>query len=147
LEPGKRRLPMPTLRLKARRTAPAHDFDRIRDLSLTLAREPEQLLPTISFLKRSFPERSVLLELVLEVRRQALSVHELACQGSVQRASLMAEVDQLLAALDQLKQAAAELRESAQALEAVVTFGKAIQLQGKIAVMECLAKMLLFELE
>ena len=138
---------MPTLRMKARQAAPAYDFDRIRDLSLTLSREPEQLLPTIAFLKRTFPERGVLLELARETRKQARSIHELACQGSVQRAALMAEADQLLAALDQMKQAATELRESAQVLEAVVTFGKAIQLQGKIAVMECLTKMLLFELE
>ena len=138
---------MPTLRLKHRKAAPPHDFDRIRDLSLTLAREPEQLLPTIAFLQRTFPERSVLLELAREVRKQALSLHDLACQGSVQRAALMAEADQLLAALGQMKEAATALRESAHTLEAVVTFGKAIQLQGKIAVMECLAKMLLFELE
>jgi len=139
---------MTTLNIKVPRTAvPATDFDRIRDLTLTLAHEPEQLLPLIAFLKRTFPQREVLFQLARHVRKQARYIHELARQGDVQRAALTAEADQLLAALDQMKEAAAELRETAHSGAAVVTLGKAIQLQGKLAVMECLTKMLPFELE
>jgi len=139
---------MPALnhrRVRAAQLAP--DFDRIRDLCLTLSHEPEQMLPTIAFIKRTFPERDTLLEMVLDLRKQTRGLAETAREGDSQRTALTAQLDQLLAALNQMKQAAGELRESAQSLQAVVTYGKAIQVQGKIAVMECLAKMLLLELE
>lgn len=137
---------MPALRSNA---APSlhPDFQRVRDLALTLSHEPEQLLPTIAFLNRTYPQRDALLDLSLSVRKQALRLEELAREGRSQRAGLTAQADQLLAALEQMKQAAGDLRDAAEAQEAVVTFGKAIQLQGKIAVMECLTKMLLFALE
>lgn len=123
------------------------DYERVRGLAVTLAGEPEQLLPTIAFLSRTYSQRDALLDLSLSVRKQALRLEELAREGRSQRAGLVAQADQLLAALDQMKAAAGELREAAEAQEAVVTFGKSIQLQGKIAVMECLTKMLLFAVE
>jgi hypothetical protein len=148
VEPGIEEFDMPMLNAEKPRAALRRsDLDRLCDLTLTLAREPEQLVPTLTYMKGSFPERVVLLELLLEVRRQACELHELVRGGNTARSALTAEADQLLAALEQMKDAAAALRQAAQAHEAVVTFGKAIQLQGKIAVMECLTKMLLFELE
>lgn len=135
---------MPALRSNP---AAGVDYQRIRDLALTLSHEPDQLLPTIAFLKRTYPQRDALLDLSLSVRKQAHRLEELAREGRSQRAGLTAQADQLLAALEQMKESAGNLRDMARAQEAVVTFGKAIQLQGKIAVMECLTKMLLLALE
>src|SRR4051812_581652 len=122
---------MPTLHRKSTRTSRRRgNQQRVRELAVALAAEPEQILPTLAFMSRSYPQRGTLLELVLDLRRQVKCLSELTGEPDFETAAVSAQVDQLLAALGPLQDAAAELRAVAELRGAVVTLGKAIGLQG-----------------
>ena len=52
-----------------------------RTLFVLCTTAPEQLLPTIAFLNRTYPQRDALLDLSLSVRKQAHRLEELAREG------------------------------------------------------------------